>query len=71
MNEARKPRCDSSFTFPGLNTVFDCQNPPDQESERPAPRGRQSWTHLHGHWHYFEDVDGDGQRFRVEWKDAS
>lgn len=63
----QRTRCDSSFTFPGMQTVFDCQNPPDLPSEHSTPR-RPAWKHLHGRWHWFEDVDGDGQRFRVEWE---
>ena len=60
-------RCESTFTFSGMQTVFECQNPPDQ----PVPgQRRPTWSHLHGRWHYFEDVDGDGQRFRVEWEDT-
>jgi hypothetical protein len=61
-------RCESTFTFPGMQTVFDCQNPPDIPAT--PHRGRPAWKHLHGRWHHFADVDGDGQRFEVRWEDG-
>lgn len=59
-------KCDATFGFPGMQTIFECQNPPDKPSE--SQRGARTWSHLHGRWHWFEDVDGDGIRFRVEWE---
>jgi hypothetical protein len=62
-------RCPATFTFHGMQTVFDCMNPPDRPST--PHHGRPSWSHRHGPWHWFEDIDGDGARFRVEWQDPS
>jgi hypothetical protein len=65
----RADSCGSTFSFPEMHTYFECQNPPDKLSRSATPN-RPSWTHLHGRWHFFEDVDGDGRRFRVEWEDV-
>lgn len=62
-------RCPATYTFHGMQTVFECQNRPDVPAE--PYRGRPAWKHLHGPWHYFEDEDGDGARFRVMWTDGN
>lgn len=59
-------RCESTFGFPEMHAIFECQNSPDVPAE--PHRGRPAWSHLHGRWHRFEDVDADGRRFSVEWE---
>lgn len=61
-------RCESTFTFPRMETVFECQNRPDTLSPHSRP-GQPAWSHRHGRWHHYEDEQG-GQRFRIEWEDA-
>lgn len=59
-------RCDSTFTFAGMQTYFECQNRRDV----PYQGKPNTWSHRHGRWHYFEDEDAEGRTFRVEWEDA-